>query len=139
MKVSRMRVTVVVALALASCASEPRMPPIGAPAPVPAVSWDGTYRGTIQITGVGSGAQRDWCETDLQMVVQVTANSFTYALPHPNVLHNPTPIYSATIASSGTFQSRIGSGVMTGQVAGSHMSGTIDGSLCAYAFSADRS
>ena len=111
----------------------------GAAAPAPAVSWDGTYRGTVQITGLGSGMQRQWCETDPAMVVQVTGNSFTYSMPHPNAPGNPTPVYPASIAPDGTFHTEIGSGVMNGQVIGGHMSGTISGSACVYAFSMDRS
>jgi len=110
--------------------------PVGA---TTAKSWDGTYRGTIEITGLGSGMQRSWCETEPRMVVQVTNNTFRYEMPHPNAPDNPTPIYVATIAPDGTFKGQIGSGTMTGRVTGPHMSGTIDGSVCAYAFSMDLS
>jgi len=134
------RVSVLVgAVALAEWASGPKTQPGGAATSAPAVSWDGTYRGTIQITGLGSSVQRNWCETDPQMVVQVTGNSFTYAMPHPNVPDDPTPVYSTTIAPNGVFRSEIGSGVISDQVVGSHMFGIIDGSACVYAFSADRS
>ena len=126
------------AVALAGCVSGPNPPPGGA-VPAPKVSWDGTYRGTVQIAGLGSGVRRDWCETNPQMVVQVTGDSFTYAMPHPNAPQNPTPVYSPTIAPNGAFRTEIGSGAMTGQVVGNHMSGTIHGSACDYAFSADRS
>ena len=60
------------------------------PAPsAPPVSWDGVYRGTIQITGIGSSIDRRWCETDPQMTVQVAAGKFSYAMPHPNAPDNP--------------------------------------------------
>ncbi len=131
--------TLVSAIALAGCASEPKAPPGNAVAPAAQVSWDGTYRGTIQVTGTGSGVQVRWCETDPRMVVQVTGNSFSYSMPHPNAPDNPTPVYSATIAPNGIFRAERISGVMHGQVAGTHMSGTVDGSVCVYAFSADRS
>ena len=127
------------AVVLAGCVSEPKTQPGGAVAPTPAVSWDGTYRGDVQITGIGSGVQRRWCETDPQVVVRVTGNSFTYAMPHPNAPNNPTPVYTATIAPDGFFQSQLQSGVMRGQVVANHMSGTIHGSACDYTFSADRS
>jgi len=103
------------------------------------VSWDGVYRGTIQITGLGSSIDRRWCETDPQMTVQVAAGKFSYAMPHPNAPDNPTPVYPATIAPDGSFRSDIGSGVMTGKVAGGHMTGMIDGSVCVYSFTMDRS
>jgi hypothetical protein len=73
------------------------------------------------------------------MVVQVAANKFSYAMPHPNSPDNPTPVYSARIASNGSFRSDIGTGVMTGQVDGTHMTGLIDGSVCVYSFATDRS
>ncbi len=103
------------------------------------VSWDGTYHGTVQITGLGSGMQQRWCETEPNMVIHVTRNAFQYAMPHPNAPDNPTPVYSATIAPDGTFNSQLDSGLMMGRVTGSHIAGTIKGSLCDYAFSMDRS
>lgn len=139
MKVSQITVIFIGALALVCCTSEPKTQPSGAVTSAPAVSWDGTYRGTVQITGQGASIQRNWCETDPQIIVQVTGNSFTYAMPHPNVPHNPTPVYSATITPDGNFRSEMVSGVISGQVVGNHMSGTINGSACIYAFSADRS
>ena len=126
-------------IALAGCAQQPTTQRSDVDVSAPTVSWNGTYRGTMRITGIGSGVQRRWCETDPQMIVQVAGNSFTYAMTHPNVPDNPTPVYSTTIAPDGVFQSQLGSGVMNGKVVGSHMSGTIDGSACVYAFSADRS
>jgi len=73
------------------------------------------------------------------LTVQVAAGKFSYAMPHPNAPANPTPVYSATIAPNGSFRSDIGTGVMTGQVVGSHMTGMIDGSVCVYSFTMDRS
>jgi hypothetical protein len=126
-------------ITLVGCSSPPKPASSGAPSSTPSVSWDGAYRGTIQITGLGSGIDKKWCETDPQMAVQVTAGKFSYAMPHPNAPENPTPVYSTIIASSGSFRSEIGSGVMTGQVVGSHMTGMIDGSVCVYSFTMDRS
>jgi hypothetical protein len=105
----------------------------------PAVSWDGTYHGTVRTTALGSGMTSTWCETEPEMVVQVKNNSFAYAMPHPNAPDNRTPVYSASIAPDGTFKGTIGSGEMRGRVVGSNMSGTVNGSLCVYAFSIDRS
>jgi len=112
-------------------------PPSSAVAPS-AVSWDGTYRGSVQITGIGSGTLRSWCETDPQIVFQVSHNAFSYAQPHPNAPNNPTPVYAATIAPDGTFNTTLASGTMRGRVTGTHMSGEIDGSVCVYSFALDR-
>ena len=73
------------------------------------------------------------------MTVQVAGGKFSYAMPHPNAPDNPTPVYPATIAPNGSFRSDISTGVMTGQVSGSRMSGMIDGSVCVYSFTMDRS
>ena len=130
----------VLAAFLAGCAASERAPPVAKAAPTPAaVSWDGTYRGAVQITGLGSGTDRRWCETDPEIVIEVKQNRFSYAMPHPNVPGDFTPVYAATIASDGTFISQIGTGSIHGQVNGSHMSGTIDGSACVYSFSLNRS
>jgi hypothetical protein len=126
-------------LALAGCTSDPKTQPIGAAAATPAVSWDGTYRGVVQITAVGSGIQRQWCETDPAMVVQVTGNALTYRMPHPNAPDNPTPVYSGSITRDGAFNIQLISGVMSGRIVGNHMSGAISGSVCTYSFSTDRS
>ena len=112
-------------------------PPSSAVAPA-AVSWDGIYRGSVQITGIGSGTLRSWCETDPQIVFQVSNNAFSYAQPHPNAPNNPTPVYAATIAPDGTFNTTLASGTMRGRVTGTHMSGEIDGSVCVYSFALDR-
>jgi hypothetical protein len=101
-------------------------------------SWDGTYRGSVQITGLGSGVQQQWCETDPQIVFEVTHNAFSYAMPHPNAPNNPTPVYSATIAADGSFRSSLSSGTMTGRVTGTRIAGQIDGSVCVYSFALDR-
>ncbi len=129
----------IAAVTLAGCTSETKPQAGNAAAHAPTVSWDGNYRGIVRVTGLGSGVQSKWCETDPQFIVQVTGNSFTYAMPHPNVPHNPTPVYSAVIAPDGTFRTEMLSGMMAGQVVGRRMSGTINGSACVYAFSADRS
>jgi hypothetical protein len=129
---------VIAVAAIAGCNSPPQSVSVGSTAPPPAVSWDGAYRGTVQITGLGSGIQRDWCETDPQMTVQVAGNKFTYTMPHPNTPGEPTMVYSASIAPDGSFRSDIGTGVMTGRVAGSRITGLIDGSACVYSFSMDR-
>ena len=52
--------------------------------PAPAVSWDGTYRGTVRITGLGSEVQRQRCETAPQIVCRMANNAFSYAMSHTN-------------------------------------------------------
>jgi hypothetical protein len=140
MQVGWYRLAAVAAVvALAGCSSPQKSASSDPPPSTPSVSWDGAYRGTIQITGVGSGIDRKWCETDPQMTVQVAAGTLNYAMPHPNAPDNPTPVYTATIAPDGSFRSVVPSGVMTGRVAASHMTGMIDGSVCVYSFAMDRS
>ena len=70
------------------------------------------------ITGLGSGVQREWCETNPNIVLQVTNGAFTYAMPHPNTPSNFTPVYTATIAADGSFRSQIDTGTMRGKAAG---------------------
>jgi hypothetical protein len=125
-------------IAVAGCNTPTKWVPSGSTPPPSLVSWDGAYSGTVQITGLGSGIQRQWCETDPQMTVRVTGNKFGYAMPHPNTPGNPTMVYSAAIAPDGSFRSDIGSGVMTGRITGTHMTGLIDGSACVYSFTMDR-
>jgi hypothetical protein len=72
------------------------------------------------------------------MAVKVAANQFNYAMPHPNTPGTPDMVYSAAIAPDGSFRSDIGTGVMTGRVTGTHMTGLIDGSACVYSFTMDR-
>ena len=73
----------------------------------------------MQITGTGSGVQGQWCETTKQIRFQVADNAFSYAMPHPNAPDNRTPVYAATLASDGTFESTQNSSTMTGRVIGS--------------------
>jgi hypothetical protein len=132
-------VAMVIAItAIAGCSSPPPSVSSGPTAPPALVSWDGAYQGAVQITGLGSGIQREWCETDPQMRVQVAGNKFTYTMPHPNTPGEPTMVYSASIAPDGSFRSDIGTGVMIGRVTGSRITGLIDGSACVYSFSMDR-
>jgi hypothetical protein len=71
---------------------------------------------------------------------RVRNNGFNYAMPHPNVMGNPTPVYPAYIYPDGSIRSVPGSvaGVVTGQVTGNRMEGVISGLGCEYAFTAYR-
>jgi hypothetical protein len=134
--------TLATGLALGGCAA-PSSQPVSA---APAVSYDGTYTGALTLTGVGAGVPREGCATSPQMTLQVKNNAFTYVQPHPNsnVTAPGMPTVSATaytvaVAPNGTFsgQSDV-AGTMTGAITGTHMTGTIEGIVCVYSFTADR-
>ena len=103
-------------------------------------TFDGSYRGKIWVTSsFGSGKDvSSWCASPGQPSITVTDGQFTYAVPHPNVPGNTTPVYPATMAEDGTFRGQIVAGSITGRVSGTHMEGQIDGSACQYAFSAEK-
>jgi hypothetical protein len=134
--------TLATGLALGGCAAPPPPPP-----PAPVVSYDGTYTGILTLTGVGAGVPREGCATSPQLALQVKNNAFTYVQAHPkaNVSAPGMPTVSATttytvaVAPNGTFsgQSEV-SGTMTGAISGTHMTGTIEGIVCVYSFTADR-
>src|SRR5690349_20684027 len=92
-----------VASALCACESRMEAPP---PPAAPALSFDGTYKMSVQVTGAASGAQINWCDTTPTVVLQVTNNAFTYEQPHPNIPAQgggtTTPTYSASIGPDGT-------------------------------------
>ncbi len=134
--------TLVTGLALSACAPPPPPPP-----PAPVVSYDGTYNGTLTLSGVGAGVPQEGCATSPQLTVQVRNNAFTYVQPHPNSnvtapgmpTVSATTTYTVAVAPNGTFsgQSDV-SGTMTGAISGTHMTGTIEGIVCVYSFTADR-
>jgi len=128
---------------LAGCVPRAPAPPPPAPA-APALSYDGTYRGTVRLSGLGAGVPAQGCATDPNIVLQVQNNAFTYSQPHPQAATSgpggsATVVYAVAIAPDGSFsgQSQV-SGTMTGTVQGGHMSGTINGLECVYSFFADR-
>ncbi len=111
------------------------------------VSYDGTYIGTVTLTGVGAGVPRQGCITNPQVTLQVKNNAFTYVQTHPNSnvtapgmqTVSATTAYSVAVAQNGSFsgQSDV-AGTMTGSIAGTHMTGMIEGIVCVYSFAADR-
>ena len=106
---------------------------------LPVTSFDGTYRTTIRLAGSAEPGQiASWCESPGQPVVTVADGQFTYAVQHPNVPGNPTPVFQATMARNGSFSGQVTSGTMSGRVDGMHMEGSIDGVGCLYAFTGDR-
>jgi hypothetical protein len=132
----RLIVTAATVLALAGCTPQPA-PPM--PAPANPSAWDGTYRGTIRLTQLGPGLQKDWCETEPKMEVIVADGGFSYAVSHPNAPGNPTSVYVGVVRPDGSVSAQLVSGVMTGNVTGTQMTGTISGAGCIYAFALNRS
>src|SRR3954471_19054559 len=140
---ARGRIALGLALAASGCASQAPQPT--AP-PAAAISYDGTYTGTLRVTGAsGSMSQRD-CTSNPRFSVNVTGNQFSFPLPHPVVAATPTlrddvtPVYNASIAPDGTIKgfSNDTNTVMDGRMSGTRMTGQVYGLLCYYAFTADR-
>ena len=113
-----------------------REPPPPAP---PVTSFDGIYRTAIRPAGsFGSTQLSSWCDTPGQPRVTVTNGQFTYAVPHPNIPGNATPVLTATMAPDGSFSGQIVAGSISGRIDGSRIDGKIDGSACIYRFSGNR-
>ena len=127
-------------LMIAGCAGPTAVQESKAPAPPPViVSFDGSYRTTIRVTGMAAEAQgTNWCETPGQPVITVSSGQFSYAIPHPNVPDNPTPVFQAALAQDGSFAGGANNGTIAGQVRGPRIVGTINGEGCVYAFAGDR-
>jgi hypothetical protein len=117
-------------------------PPLSTPAAVtPTVTstYDGTYRGSVQLTSVAQMAQRTWCETVPQATVQISNGSLTYAQPHPNYPGSPVITYSATVTNNSQFVGTSDkNGTITGQITSTHLTGTLDGLGCSYTLDAER-
>jgi hypothetical protein len=125
---------------LSACARPPQYLTAPGSPNQPAVSFDGTYQGSIRITDSAATVPKSWCETDRRLVLQVRSNGFTYVMTHPTVPDLPIPSYAAYIYPDGSIQGQSGDmGVMRGRLTGTHMEGVINGSGCDYAFTADRS
>jgi hypothetical protein len=105
----------------------------------PVTAFDGSYRMRLRSTGgAGAGEGTQWCEPRGQAVVTVKNGQFDYAVQHPNIPGNPTPVFEATVAASGAFSGQITSGSMSGRIDGTRIEGKIDGAGCLYAFSGER-
>jgi hypothetical protein len=128
------------ALATIVCACSNAQPPPPAPAQ-PAVSYDGRYVGTIRLVSTVAG--QNWCETPPSLTVVVNGNAFSYTLPHPNLPHEAfyNPNFAIHVAPDGSFRGPGGDldyASMAGRIAGTHMTGQIEGADCSYEFAADR-
>ena len=123
---------------LAGCASRPPpstvMPPIAAPA------FDGVYAGAVRLSAVAAGDNENWCQTTGPVTLNVVSNRFALTLPHPNVPGNPTLAFEVDVAPDGSFSnpSQDGTASFTGQVAGRHLQGVVNGAGCQYAVDAEK-
>ena len=108
-------------------------------AAAPITAFDGSYRNTISVTSSATVAQgTSWCDTPGQPVITVANGQFSYAVPHPNMPGNATPIFQAAMAQDGSFAGNSNGGTISGQVRGTHIEGNIDGAGCRYTFAGDR-
>jgi hypothetical protein len=108
------------------------------PAP-PSTAFDGSYQTTIHsVDSFGSAQTTSWCQSPGQPVITVAHGQFNYAVPHPNVSGDPTPVFPASMAPDGSFSGQITMGSITGRVNGTRIEGRIDGSACIYTFSGSR-
>lgn len=102
-------------------------------------SYDGSYQNTIHVTSVAAGVgESNWCDTPGQPIITVANGQFSYVVPHPNVPGNLTPTFVASLAADGSFSNQSVDGIISGQVHGTHIDGTISGLGCVYGFSGDR-
>jgi hypothetical protein len=140
------RGSIALGLALAASGCANRAPQPTAP-PAAAISYDGTYTGTLRVTGGSTSMNPSDCASDPRFSVKVTGNRFSFPLPHPAVAKatpslrdSVTPVYNASVAPDGTIKglSDDTNTTMDGRVAGTRMTGQIRGLLCYYAFTADR-
>jgi hypothetical protein len=137
---------VILIIALSGCATSG--PPAVSPSPPSvSVSFDGDYRGTIQLTSTNSlvsGAQSSWCNTPPAIALSLRNNAFSYVLAHPSVPkdsgYSLSPTFSVAVAPDGSFDatSQNGEAEMIGRITGSRMTGRISGTGCGYAFSAEK-
>jgi hypothetical protein len=118
-------------------------PPLSKPAEVtPAVTsmYDGTYRGSVQLTAVASMAHPIWCKTDDQVTVQISNGLLSYAQPRPGYPDSPVVTYTATVTTDSKINgSSSENGTITGQIVITHLSATVDGLGCSYTLDANRS
>jgi len=130
--------TMVLVLVTAGCAG-----PMGTLHPdstaAPVTAFDGSYQTTIHVRFTAAETQgSNWCQTPGQPTVTVANGALSYTVPHPNVPGNPSPTFLATMAKDGTFIGKGNDGTIVGQVSGTQMRGSIDGSACGYDFAGTR-
>jgi hypothetical protein len=142
---ARLANIIIIISALGGCATSPPPPVPPTPAASP-ISFDGNYRGSIQLTSSGiSGGQTGWCDTPPAISLFLQKGAFSYVLEHPNVpkdsSYSLSPTFTVVVAPDGSFNtmSQNGEAQMVGRITGSHLAGRIDGSACGYAFAAEKS
>jgi hypothetical protein len=140
---SRVALGLALGTAVSGCVDQAPQP---MPPPIAAISFDGTYNGTISVSDAAVGMKTSDCATEPRFSVNVTGNQFSFPLPHPAVSRNTpslrkaaTPVYNASIGPDGTIKglSNDTNTPMSGRVTGTRMTGRIDGLLCNYVFTAD--
>ncbi len=107
--------------------------------PAPVTAFDGSYRNTIAVIATTrNGADAPACQTPGQPIITVASGRFTYAVPHPMIRGNPTPIFQATVAQDGSFAGQVNDGSLQGHIQGNHLEGDIAGLACRYAITGNR-
>jgi hypothetical protein len=147
MRISRYIMFLAFGVMVSGCTNQPASTTSGSVATA-AVSFDGHYEGSVQVTGVASGSDIRECAIDSRLSVQVTNDTFIYAQSHPNIVNTApdltarttTATYNATISADGSIKGDSGNlnGNIEGRVSGTHMAGSINGLVCYYKFVADR-
>ena len=125
---------------VAACAVVP--PPAPLSPSQPPITFDGTYTGTVRVTGIGAGGDlvRNICNTSPRFAVTVTNNAFFYAQPHPRYPGRPVVTYSVVISPGGYVSGTSDrNGTFDGRIVDGSLTATINGSGCFYAVSARRS
>jgi hypothetical protein len=70
-----------------------------------------------------------WCQTPGQPIITVTNGQLLYVVPHPDLPGNHSPTaFPATFRPDGSFIGQSVEGTISGQVRGTHLEGSIDGS-----------
>jgi hypothetical protein len=129
----------VIVATLAGCAGSMgtiRRPP---PGPPPVTAFDGSYRITIVVAGAArNAADVSLCQTPGQPIVTIAGGKLSYAVPHPKISGNPTPIFQAAMAHDGSFSGQVPDGSLYGHIEGSYLVGEIDGVSCRYGVTGER-
>lgn len=148
MRISRYIMCLAFGVTVSGCTNQPASTTSGGSAAPAAVSFDGHYEGSVQVTGVASGSDIRECAIDPRLSVQVTNDTFIYAQSHPNLVNTApdltasttTATYNATISADGSIKGDSGNlnGNIEGRMSGTRMVGLINGLVCYYTFTADR-
>lgn len=139
MNVTRSAFLAATVFLVVACNPPPQPTPTAVQAPI---SFNGTYTGTVRVTGIGAGGEtvRGICNTSPKFAVTVANNAFIYAQPHPRYPGNPVVSYSVVISPGGYVSGTSDrNGTFDGKIVDGLLTATINGSGCFYAVSARRS